>query len=232
MSSMSSNTISLCLPSTGQEDDWKNLYEASFPQDERMPVVEVRTMLTAGTILLHKTLNANGDLLCFSLVTPMSNFLLLAYIATDQTKRSTGVGSQHMKALIALLQKQYPKHEGLFLEIESTREANLSAAEDQARKRRLAFYQRLNCRLLTGRDYLLPSYIAGQNAREGELLWFEFGQPITIDATIQAVIAEIYTRGYNIPATDTAYVKVVGQFNVVSGAGNKASQAAQGATKP
>ena len=204
-----------CFPSLGSEDDWKDLYEASFPQDERMPVAEVRTMLANGSILLHKTTDATGALQSFSLVTPLSNFLLLAYIATDQTKRSSGVGSKHMKALIALLKKAHPSHLGLFLEIESTKEANLSAAEDQARKRRLAFYQRLQCSQMSGKDYLLPSYTPGTAARQGELLWFEFSAPTGDDATLKAVIAEIYTRGYNVTVNDPAYVKVIGQFGSV-----------------
>src|SRR5450432_3593629 len=136
----STNHNNLCLQSNGSEDDWKNLYEASFPQDERMSVKEVRTLLANGIMLLHKTTDAQGALLCFSLTTVLSNTSLLAYIATDQTKRSSGVGSKHMKALIDLLKKLYPTYLGLFLEIESTKEKNLSADEDKARKRRLAFY--------------------------------------------------------------------------------------------
>jgi hypothetical protein len=177
-----------------------------------MPVAEVRTMLAAGNLLLHKTTDASGALQCFSLVTPMSNFLLLAYIATDQTKQSSGVGSKHMKALLALLKKSHATHLGLFLEIESTLEPKLSAAEDSVRKRRLAFYQRLSCQRLSGKDYLLPSYTPGLAARQGELLWFEFGGSAGSDSTLQAVISEIYTRGYNITTSDPSYVKVIGQF--------------------
>ncbi|MBS2011249.1 MAG: hypothetical protein JST01_29665 [Cyanobacteria bacterium SZAS TMP-1] len=210
------NHINLCVQSAGSEDDWKDLYEASFPQDERMTVTEVRTLLASGTMLLHKTTDSHGGLQCFSLVTVLSNFLLLAYIATDQTKRSSGVGSRHMKALIDLLKKSYPTYLGLFLEIESTKEKNLPTAEEQARKRRLAFYQRLHCKRLTGKDYLLPSYTPGAAARQGELLWFEFNGPVGTDATLQAVISEIYTKAYNITASDPSYIKVVGQFSAAA----------------
>jgi hypothetical protein len=227
------NHTNLCVQSAGSEDDWKDLYEASFPLDERMSVTEVRTLLANGTMLLHKTTDAQGGLQCFSLVTVLSNFILLAYIATDQTKRSSGVGSKHMKALIALLQKTYPTYLGLFLEIESTKEKNLSTDEDKARKRRLAFYQRLHCKRLTGREYLLPSYAPGTAARQGELLWFEFNGPVSDCAVIQAVIAEIYTKAYSIPTTDPAYIKVVGQFDATaqvtsSSASSNASSNASG----
>jgi len=212
----STNHTNLCVQSAGTEDDWKDLYEASFPLDERMSVTEVRTLLASGTMLLHKTTDAQGGLQCFSLVTVLSNFVLLAYIATDTTKRSSGVGSKHMKALIALLQASYPSYLGLFLEIESTKEKNLPTDEEKARKRRLAFYQRLHCKRLTGKDYLLPSYTPGTAARQGELLWFEFNGPVTDDNVIKGVIAEIYTKAYSITATDPSYIKVIGQFNAAT----------------
>jgi hypothetical protein len=210
-------TAAVCQPSNGQETDWSTLYESAFPADERMALADVQAMLTSKTMLLHRTTNAAGELLCFSLVTPMSNFSLLAYIATDQTKRSTGVGSKHMKELLNTLKNTYQQsHVGLFLEIESTREANLSVDETANRKRRLAFYQRLNCRRLTGKDYLLPSYTAGGAARAGELLWYEYGAPIDAGldkfAVVSQVISEIYTRGYGLAVTDPSYVQVMAQF--------------------
>src|SRR5271170_5194276 len=131
---MDTNTTLLCQPSTGQEDDWKNLYESSFPQDERMAVAELRRLLSNGSMMLHKTVNKTGELLCFSLTFPVPNsdFVLLSYIATDPTKRSGGFGSKHMKRLIEILKAQYPNHLGLFLEIESTREPGLDPATHKA----------------------------------------------------------------------------------------------------
>lgn len=218
--------IQLCIASTGQEDDWKNLYESSFPQDERMSVTDLRVMMSNGSVFLHKTLDHAGNLLCFSIVTPMSNFSLLAYIATDPNRRSGGVGSQHMSQLLSTLKASYTAvtapHHGLFLEIESTLEANLTQVEETERKRRLAFYTKLGADRLTGRDYYLPSYVAGGIARQGELLWFDYGgsspsagagSNAADDQKIAGVISEIYTRGYGLPTTDATYLKVIGQFS-------------------
>lgn len=204
-----SSTINLCTQSTGQEDDWKDLYELAFPQDERMPVADVRKMLAAGTMLLHKTTNSAGELLCFSIVNPLSNFALLGYIATDSTKRSSGVGSKHMKRLIEILKKQFPTHIGLFLEIESTKEPNLPVEEQKARQRRLAFYQRLGCKRLC-KKYLMPTYTPGGQPRLGELLWSEFTN--VNESDLPAVITEIYQKAYNLPATDPTVQHVLGQF--------------------
>jgi len=208
-----SSSAQLCQPSNGQESDWSKLYETAFPQDERMPLADVQVMISNNTMLLHRTTNAAGELLCFSLVTPMSNFCLLAYIATDQTKRSSGVGSKHMRELIQVLKASYHQTQiGLFLEIESTKEANLSVDETTMRKRRLAFYQRLHCKRLCGKDYFLPSYAAGLAHRAGELLWYEFGAAVDKDSTVAQVIAEIYTRGYGISSSHPTYVQVLSQF--------------------
>lgn len=215
--SANSSSALLCQPSNGQESDWSKLYEAAFPQDERMPLADVQAMISNNTMLLHRTTNAAGELLCFSLVTPMSNFTLLAYIATDQTKRSSGVGSKHMKELIQVLKASYHQTQiGLFLEIESTKEANLSVDETATRKRRLAFYQRLHCKRLCGKEYFLPSYAAGVAHRAGELLWYEFGAAVDKDSTVAQVIAEIYTRGYGISASHATYVHVLSQFNLAA----------------
>jgi len=209
-----------CKPSTGQESDWSILYESAFPLDERMPTADVQAMIAGNTMLLHRTLNSAGELLCFSLVNPMSNFSLLAYIATDTTKRSSGVGSKHMKELLIILKNTYQAtHLGLFLEIESTKEASLSANEATDRKRRLAFYQRLQCKRLCGKDYFLPSYGQGLTHKAGELLWFEYGNAIDKDATISQVIAEIYTRGYGIAPGHATYVQVMAQFTNASSTG-------------
>jgi len=219
-----SSSAQLCQPSNGQESDWSKLYETAFPQDERMPLADVQAMISNNTMLLHRTTNAAGELLCFSLVTPMSNFSLLAYIATDQTKRSSGVGSKHMKELIQVLKASYHQTQiGLFLEIESTKEANLSVDETTMRKRRLAFYQRLHCKRLCSKDYFLPSYGAGVAHRAGELLWYEFGAAVDKDSTLAQVISEIYTRGYGISPSHATYVHVMSQFKsaaTAAGAGD------------
>lgn len=210
---MSSVSLVLCQPSDGHESDWSNLYMSAFPQDERMSLADLQAMITNKTMLLHRTTDASGALLCFSLVNPMSNFSLLAYIATDQTKRSSGVGSKHMAELLKILKNNYQSsHIGLFLEIEATNEPSITAAEVKERTRRLAFYQKLGCKRLCGKNYFMPSYSTNVAVRHGELLWFEYGSPVQDDATISGVIAEIYTRAYAIDPTHIAYVQVLSQF--------------------
>lgn len=211
---METNTTLLCQPSTGQEDDWKNLYETSFPLDERMTVEDIRQLLSKGQMLLHKTLNKQGELLCFSLVFPVSDFTLLSYIATNPTKRSGGYGSKHMKRLIEMFKADYPKHIALFLEIESTKEKGLDPEVQKMRNRRLDFYQRLGCKRLH-KEYLCPNLgQPGGTPRQGELLWVDFGTA-TIDEAVQArVVKEIYERAYLLQCDNPLMQQVLGQFSV------------------
>jgi GNAT superfamily N-acetyltransferase len=216
---MDTNATHLCQPSAGQEDDWRLLYENSFPQDERMLVTEIRQHLQQGTMLLHKTVNKNNDLLCFSLTFPLHNpdCLLLSYIATDPTKRSGGFGSKHMKRLVEILKAQYPNNLGLFLEIESTREPGLDQATHKARQRRLEFYQRLGAKRLC-KKYLMPSMVAGAPPRHGELMWLEFGTHLIDDPTLMRVILAIYEKAYSMKPSDPLYQGVIAQFaGAVSG---------------
>jgi hypothetical protein len=201
----------LCQTSTGQEDDWTKLYESAFPADERSPIDELRKLISSGSMLLHKTVNKDGELLCFSLVNVMSNFALLAYIATDTTKRSSGVGSKHMKQLVQTLQAQYPTYTALFLEIESTKESGLDAEILKMRKRRLAFYQRLGAKRLK-QKYGMPSYAKKGSKAQGELLWIELTNTCVFDSDLPNVITEIFLKGYGLPSTDPTVQAIVTQW--------------------
>ena len=222
----------LCqISKTGHEDDWKQLYESSFPADERHPVEDLRKLITNGTVLLHRTTNKSGELLCFSIANLMSDFNLLAYIATDSTKRSTGVGSKHMKKLVEEMKTAHPAHVGMFLEIESTKESGLDADTHKARTRRLAFYQRLGAKRMH-KTYLMPSYGTSQGtaeARQGELLWIEFSACIN-ESSLPKIIEEIFCKGYGLSNTDKVVQKVLGQFKTTDASKSTCAEAAQTAT--
>lgn len=206
------NSMNLCQHSpTGQEQDWRDLYEKAFPADERTPLDELLQLLASGSVLLHRTLNKEGELLCFTIVYPLSNFTLLSYIATDQNKRSTGVGSKHMKRLMEIVKEKYPHHNGLFLEIESTRERAIDAAEQKTRSRRLAFYQRLGAKRLC-RTYVWPSYGAKGAYRLAELLWIDFDPSTVDDVVLPGVIKEMYTKAYMVPEDDPLLALILLQF--------------------
>ncbi len=204
-------STNLCQVSSGQEQDWKDLYTTAFPADERTPLEELQKLLDSGSILLHRTTNKAGELLCFSIVYPMSNFALLSYIASDATKRSTGIGSKHMKRLLEILKSSYPNFLGLVLEIESTRQIGLEAAEKTGRQRRLAFYQRLGAKRLC-RTYVWPSYSQKGSYRLAELMWFDFDPATIDDPQLPGIIKELYMKGYGVQEDDPILELVTHQF--------------------
>ena len=214
-------STNLCQVSTGQEQDWKDLYNSAFPADERTPLEELQRLLDAGSILLHRTTNKSGELLCFSIVYPMSNFALLSYIASDSTKRSTGIGSKHMKKLLEILKTKYPEFLGLVLEIESTRQQGLEAADKTARQRRLAFYQRLGAKRLC-RTYVWPSYSLKGTYRLAELMWFDFDPATIDDPQLPGIIKELYMKGYGAQEDDPILELVTHQFKCSDKTGSAA----------
>ncbi len=214
-------STNLCQVSSGQEQDWKDLYNSAFPADERTPLEELQRLLDAGSILLHRTTNKTGELLCFSIVYPMSNFALLSYIASDSTKRSTGIGSKHMKRLLEILKSKYPEFLGLVLEIESTRQHGLEAPEKTARQRRLNFYQRLGAKRLC-RTYVWPSYALKGTYRLAELMWFDFDPSTIDDPHLPGIIKELYMKGYGAQADDPILELVVHQFKCSDKTGHAA----------
>src|SRR5438128_307001 len=138
--------IRLCEASTTLDEAWRKLYQNAFPKEaEREPEDKLTRLLESGNMLLHRTLNKEDELVCFTLVSLAPDFSFLAYMATDATKRSGGYGSKHLKRLLELLKEKYPSHLGLFLEIEATRPTTVTLSEDEKklRDRRYAFYQRL-----------------------------------------------------------------------------------------
>ncbi|HNB22244.1 MAG TPA: hypothetical protein PLF23_21480 [Candidatus Obscuribacter sp.] len=214
-------STNLCQVSAGQEQDWKDLYNTAFPADERTPLDELQRLLEAGSILLHRTTNKAGELLCFSIVYPMSNFALLSYIASDATKRSTGIGSKHMKRLLEILKSSYPDFLGLVLEIESTRQQGLESADKTARQRRLNFYQRLGAKRLC-RTYVWPSYALKGTYRLAELMWFDFDPATIDDPQLPGIIKELYMKGYGAQEDDPILELVTHQFKCSEKTGSAA----------
>jgi hypothetical protein len=130
-------------------------------------------------MLLHKTLNDEGELVCFTMVSLADDFSFLAYMATNPAKRSGGWGTKHLQRLIEILKLQFPTHIGMYLEIEATdpKTITLTPAEDVERKRRLSFYI-TKCRakrVCTESLYLTPSKTDPGKEWEGELLCIDFG---------------------------------------------------------
>jgi GNAT superfamily N-acetyltransferase len=216
---MESTKIRLCEPCTVLCDEWKRLYEGAFPLGEREPAEKLSRMIGEGRMLYHRTLDEQGNLLCFTMVTLASDFSFLAYMATDPERRSGGIGSKHLKRLVELLKEQYPSHHGLFLEIEAPDPATIVITEEERtiRQRRLSFYQRFGARIVCEQAvYLTPSFSQPGKEWEGDLLAIEFGPPVC-KHTVAHVIREIYSRFYQLPPQHSLVQKVLSNFEQCDG---------------
>lgn len=206
----------LCQSSNELDEQWRILYEEAFPAGEREPADKLSRLIEEGKLLYHRTVNEQGDLLCFTMVTLAPSFSFLAYMASNPRMRSGGVGTKHLKRLLELLRARYPHHLGVFLEIEATAPTleTLTDEERVSRLRRRKFYEdRIGARVLCQDvPYLTPRYGNEKTKEwEGELLCIEFGDPIC-QSELTRVICEIYERFYLLPPDHALVKRVVTAF--------------------
>ncbi len=130
------------------KDDVVALYEKSFPKSELQPTTEVKELVESGRMAVHTTRDKDGSLRAFSFISihdenPLK-FANLDYIATEQTLRSTGIGSLHAERLSKMVKNENPTFTALTLEMEHPLEVGIEAAESAIRARRSKFYDRLD----------------------------------------------------------------------------------------
>lgn len=198
---MAASKLKLCDLGTAESTEWEKLYEAAFQPFQRTPYSTLRDGMRSGQILLHTTSEETQGILCFSIVNCLNSFALLAYIATDTTKRSSGIGSKHMKQLLIEVQAKCPTAIAMVAEIESTRDKNITEEERKDRKRRLRFYQRLGFKRLKT-DYKSPSYTTATPDEECELIVYPFTSSFQCTTTSD-IIKEIYLKAYVLQADDS-----------------------------
>jgi GNAT superfamily N-acetyltransferase len=203
---MAANDTIYCQKSSFTDTDWEKIYEVAFRPDQRTPLNQLHDGLRSGQMFLHRSSNKDG-LLCFSVTNILPSVALLAYLATDPSKRSSGIGSKHMKALIAQVKTDNPHLLGMFAEIESTREKGISEDEKKHRRRRLQFYQRLGFKRYKS-VYTIPSYEPTVPDEEGELIWLEFNTGSIGCDKLAEVIKEIYVKAYLLREDDVRVTSV------------------------
>jgi hypothetical protein len=212
--------LSVCKDGTSENEDWVNVYEESFPPDQRQNLDELRTQLGSGLMELDETRDQDGNIMCMTIteVFPEDRglkippFLLACYTAVVPAMRGCGIGSIHRRKLGELLSKEYPSYLGLFSEIESTKVEGLPPEVMQTRVRRKSFFLRLGLIPLPV-DYIFPSYHPGEKPIHGELLWVPFENSELAEHQLANVVKRIYVDGYNLPPDDLIVEKVLSQFN-------------------
>lgn len=111
----------------------KNLYYKAFPVSEQKPFELILECAEKGTIDILCGIGEDGEFLCEAITAIGETAVLLDFLAVEESKRGSGVGSAALKALFLY----YGKNR-LVLEIESTYDK--SAENYSQRTKRKSFY--------------------------------------------------------------------------------------------
>jgi GNAT superfamily N-acetyltransferase len=138
-------------------DEVVRIYEASIPASERKPIDALRAMATRRDYRLIAALRDDVVLGFAALFAPPDEtFALLEYLAVDEASRGGGIGATLFRAAAASLARP-----DTMLLVEVDAEAG-DGDELEQRRRRQAFYRRLDCRRVRSLRYDLPLRTAGQ----------------------------------------------------------------------
>ncbi len=210
--------LHVCKDGSVDNDEWIRIYEASFPDDERQSIDEMKFCLSEGSMELDETRDETGRILCMTVTEifrPRHNhlpFLLACYTAVEPDYRGLGIGSVHRTKLDELLKAEYPRYTGIFSEIESTRVEGLTPEAMDIRQRRKRFFLKLGLQPLPV-DYYFPSTTTGAAPLAGELLWVPFHDKSDLSQDdLCDVLERIYIDGYGLRADDPFIAKMLLQF--------------------
>jgi hypothetical protein len=151
--------------STGQQDDVKRLYNASFPDEERRAFDDLVTNAYNGEYELYAFVEGFVVEALVFLFTPKDMpYVLLDYFAVIPDKRGAGIGSRSFKVLVKKIQSS---KRTLIMEVEDP-----SYGDDKTEKmRRIAFYLKNGADIIKEYDYVLPDLSGGIKSTKMKLMF-------------------------------------------------------------
>jgi hypothetical protein len=209
--------LHVCKDGNIDGTQWVDIYNISFPADEKQNIDELKSCLDAGSMELDETRDQSGRILCMTITEVFRPhhknvpFLLACYTAVLPEFRGLGVGSVHRTRLAQLLKSEYHNFAGIFTEIVSTMASGLDDKEMEIRRARKRFFLKLGLQPINI-DYKFPSSVDPSQYLDGELLWVPFQQGAELVAEqIADVLQRIYTEGYGLRADDPFVQRMLGQ---------------------
>ncbi len=141
-------TIDITEPTELTLNQFKDIYEASFPVDERRPWENLKKMITGKHEYFRAySIIVNSQFVGFITVWEFPEAIYIEHFATDSSLRGLGIGSEALRKLTS--SASLP----VVLEVEP------ADSSDTAR-RRIAFYRRHGFRDLPDFKYIQPPYSA------------------------------------------------------------------------
>jgi hypothetical protein len=211
--------LHVCKDGTVEGAEWAEIYNISFPADERQDLDELRMCMKAGSMELDETRDQSGRILCMTVTEVFRPhhrnnvpFLLACYTAVVPEFRGLGIGSVHRNKLADLLRSEYDDYHGIFTEIVSTTATGFDEQEMEIRRKRKRFFLKLGLRPINI-NYEFPSAVDPTQYLQGELLWLPFSNDIALTRDdIADVLQRIYTQGYGMRANDPFVSRMLNQI--------------------
>jgi ribosomal protein S18 acetylase RimI-like enzyme len=195
-------------------EQFRTIYLDSFPPHERGDFALLLESIRADKCRLF-TATAGDDLVGFAILMPniTRGVHYLVYLAVSRNARSGGIGGILLERAVELL-RAAGNTTGILFEVETDDEG--TADERQLRKRRIAFYQRHNARLIESvTHFRAPSAISGELLNL-KLMWLPMN-PTTetpAGARLREYIVALYARGYGLPEDDPLVQSVLRENSI------------------
>lgn len=167
------------LNSSDLSKDLKQIYNSSFPPDERRVWQKMKELLQHSNFILSQVFD-NQELIGLISIWNLQKFVFIEHFAICESKRSKGMGSQALELVIAENVKT------IIVEVEEP-------ITDDAR-RRIAFYERLGFSVFDG-IYYQPPYSPNKNKVKMLLMSFpERILPLEFDEIKTRIYREVYQQ--------------------------------------
>ena len=168
------------------------IYDVSFPVNERKPFHYITQGLANGQYTVFIMRKETGIIVAFALMRalPTSQAMYIEYLAVMPERRSRGIGSKMVRAIIDRLK---PTNSALIWEVDPPENGN----DDNTR--RIVFYERLGASLIEqSKNYGMPNYWTGTGIISFRLMWLplQHDHPQPTYTELVTLITDIYSIEY------------------------------------
>jgi ribosomal protein S18 acetylase RimI-like enzyme len=177
------------------------IYARSLPSREQKSRAQIEALISRADYAVL-AVEDEGQVIGFAIVqqSRMHPIALLEYMATDATRRGSGIGAHVFREVVTLVGSRT-----IIVEADSEREPD--AADLPIRIRRINFYRRLGCRQLIDLPYILPLPGAGDPPLM-DLLVFRNDMPASLAKTevkqwLEAIYVDVYAQAADDARIDT-----------------------------
>jgi GNAT superfamily N-acetyltransferase len=183
------------------------IYAQSLPKREQKKRTEIEALVARPDYLVL-AVEDDRRVVGFAIVqiSPTAPIALLEYMATDPTRRSSGIGAVLFADIVHRVGNRT-----ILVEADSERQSD--ARDLDQRLRRKSFYRRLGCRQLDGLAYDLPLPGEGKPPLM-DLLLFRDPMPNAVPTeTVQLWLQAIYSEVYGQSPDDSRIARMLEPFH-------------------